>query len=222
MRIEVRKILKQNLFCYCKNTPVVSGDDNGTDVITKLKDFVKSAGKEIVDAIKPLGYKYYALQAAIEKIEELWNDRYEYIDSFREAHNIPSYVNPEMSRSIKLITPQDKQADYVVSGIFWAIVGSGAGIGGSIINGVLGLVNSTHDSPPAGYYLCITYKFEHEYYVIGSGEYDNHEDMECERYVRTWTVEQFTNGLDTFYAVSMEDTNSGAVGIYTDHCPLHS
>ena len=222
MRIEVRKILKQNLFCYCKNTPIASGDDNGTDVITKLKDFVKSAGKEIIDIIKPFGYKYYAIQAAIEKIEELWNDRYEYIDSFRETYNIPSHVIPEMSRSIKLITPQDKQVDYAAATIFMAIVGGGAGIGGSIISGMLGFVNAKYDSPPSGYYLCITYKFEHEYYVIGSGEYDNHEDMECERYVRTWTVEQFTNGINVFYTVSMEDTNSGAVGIYTDHCPLHS
>ena len=222
-RIEVRKILKQNLFCYCKNMPVIWGDDDGTDIISKLKDFVESMGKKIIDTIKPLGYGYYAIMAAIESIEKLWKDRYEYIESFRETYNIPSHVKVTMSRSIKQITPQDKRANGVVTTLFMATVSLPAGIGGTLISTAYSAVNSYADTPPAGYYLCITYKFEHEYYVIGSGEYDDHEDMECERYVRTWTIQQFTSGDErVYYTVTMEDANSGAVGIYTDFCPLHS
>lgn len=101
------------------------------------------------------------------------------------------------------------------------LLGLGSSWFAGIAGGILGFAQAKRDVPNVGMYAGITYSFTNEYRVI-SGDIDNHTGMECQIFTATWVIEEYTNGVNTYFDVAFDDTGIGQIGIFVDHCNLHS
>lgn len=165
------------------------------------------------------GYDF-GLATVLDAIVTKWKNRAATEKALRAEYNIPESAKCVISYNVKEVTSFDKRADYIAGTAFGALLGIPGKLIGSIAGGSLGLMQADEDSPDVGMYAGITYSFTNEYRVI-SGDIDNHVGMECQAFTSTWIIEEYTNGVKTYFDVEFDDSGIGQTGIFVDLCNLH-